>query len=87
MTTNPPQKEQRLATARQAADILSKRRKSKGLSQAQVASQLGVSQARVSTLESNPAALTLERLIMLAGLLDLEVVLRDRSKKVDSAGW
>jgi HTH-type transcriptional regulator/antitoxin HipB len=80
-------REQRLTTAGQAADILRQRRKAKGLSQATIASKLGVSQARVSALESATASLTLERVIALANLLDLELVLRDRRRKATNAGW
>jgi len=80
-------KERRLATARQAAEILKQRRKAKGLSQTDLASKLGLSQARLSALENDPASLTLERLIALANLLDLEVVMRDRTEKGKSPGW
>jgi HTH-type transcriptional regulator/antitoxin HipB len=80
-------KEQRVTTPGQVADILRQRRRSKGLSQTDVAFKLGLSQARVSAIESKPASLTLERLIALANLLDLEVVLRDRSRQRTTAGW
>lgn len=84
---NIPNKEQRVTTPGQVADILRQRRRSRGLSQTDVAFKLGLSQARVSAIESKPASLTLERLIALANLLDLEVVLRDRSPKRSTAGW
>ena len=84
---NTDSKEQRISTVGQAADILRQRRKSKGLSQTEVAFKLGVSQARVSALERNPATLTLDRLMALANLLDLELVLRDRSPKTTTAEW
>ncbi|HEY6727566.1 MAG TPA: helix-turn-helix transcriptional regulator [Polyangiaceae bacterium] len=80
-------KEQRVTTPGQVADILRQRRRSRGLSQTDVAFKLGLSQARVSAIESKPASLTLERLIALASVLDLEVVLRDRSTKRSTAGW
>jgi HTH-type transcriptional regulator/antitoxin HipB len=84
---NNSNKEQRVTTPAQVADILHQRRRSKGLSQTDVAFKLGLSQARVSAIESKPASLTLERLIALANILDLEVVLRDRSPKRSAAGW
>ncbi len=84
---NNHQHEQRLTSASQAAELLGRRRKTKGWSQAELASKLGLSQARLSALESHGAALTLERLIALANLLDLEVVLRDRPSKRQSADW
>ncbi len=67
-----------LATPLQAGQILSARRKSLGLSQADAAAGVGISQNRLSELEPNPERLTLERLISLAGLLGLELVLRDK---------
>lgn len=84
---NTGSKEQRISTTEQVADILRQRRKAKRLSQTEVAFKLGVSQARVSALESNPATLTLDRLIALANLLDLEIVLKDRSRKLTTAEW
>ena len=84
---NNPNKEQRVTTPGQVADILRQRRRSRGLSQTDIAFKLGLSQARVSAIESMPASLTLDRLIALANLLGLEVVLRDRSPKRSAAGW
>ncbi|HEU5076234.1 MAG TPA: helix-turn-helix transcriptional regulator [Polyangiaceae bacterium] len=79
--------ELRLTTPGQVADILRQRRKVKQLSQAEIASKLGVSQARISSIESKPASLTVERLIALANLLDLEIVVRDRPRKKPVAAW
>jgi len=56
------------------------------MAQRELAEKLGVSQGRLSTLESDPASLTLERLIVLAKLLGLELVLRDASA-ASSAEW
>jgi HTH-type transcriptional regulator/antitoxin HipB len=84
---NSPNKEQRVTTPGQVADILRQRRRTRGFSQTDVAHKLGVSQARVSAIETKPASLTLDRLIALANLLGLEVVLRDRSPKRSTAGW
>jgi HTH-type transcriptional regulator / antitoxin HipB len=80
-------KEQRVTTAGQASELFRKRRKAKGLSQAELASKLGVSQARLSAIENDRTGLTLERLIALTNLLDLEVVIRDRVLKKPAAGW
>jgi len=84
---NNSYKEQRVTTPGQVADIVRQRRRSRGLSQTDIASKLGISQARVSAIESKPASLPLERLIALANLLGMEVVLRDRSPKRSTAGW
>ena len=61
----------------QVGAILRARRKARRISQAEIAATLGVSQSRVSTLESDPSALPLDRLILLAKLLGLELVLQD----------
>ena len=74
----------RLVTARQAGQILSARRKLLGMSQSAVAAGLGISQNRLSELETHPERLTLERLISLAGLLGLELVLRDKASGNES---
>lgn len=80
-------KERRLATARQAAAILKKRRRAKGLSQTDLAFKLGLSQARISAIENDAGSLTIERLIALANVLDLEVVLRDRARNGGTPEW
>jgi HTH-type transcriptional regulator / antitoxin HipB len=84
---NKRRKEQRVATASQASELFRQRRKAKGLSQTELAAKLGVSQARVSAFENDMTGLTLERLIALTNLLDLEVVIRDRVIKKPVAGW
>jgi HTH-type transcriptional regulator/antitoxin HipB len=80
-------REQRLSTESQLSELLRQRRKARGLSQQQVAGKLGVTQARLSELESGRAHITLERLIALAQLLDLEVVLRDRQSDAAPTEW
>lgn len=70
---------QTLTTTRQVAEILHGRRKARGIPQQDLATKLGISQSRLSVLEANPAGLTLERLLLLAKLLGLELVLQDRS--------
>jgi HTH-type transcriptional regulator/antitoxin HipB len=61
----------------QVAEVIRGRRKARGLHQQQVATQLHISQSRLSALEAGPSALTLERLIRLANVLGLQVVLQD----------
>jgi len=84
---NKGSKEQRVTSASQASELFRQRRKAKGLSQAELAAKLGVSQARLSAIENDMTGLTLERLISLTNLLDLEVVIRDRVLKKPAAGW
>ncbi len=70
---------QLITTPSQVGEILRGRRKARRLSQQDLAARLGISQSRLSTLEDNPAGLTLDRLILLAKLLGLELVLQDKS--------
>lgn len=84
---NTASKEQRVTSTSQLSELLRKRRKTKSFSQAELAAKLGLSQARLSAIESNKAGLTLERLITLANLLDLELIVRDRSRKSPSVEW
>ena len=81
-----PSKEQRLTNETQAVELIRQRRKAKGLSQQQLASKLGVTQARLSEIESGRAHLSMERLIAMAGLLGLELVLRETPPK-QAAEW
>lgn len=71
--------QQLITTPNQVGEILRGRRRAQRVSQHDLAAKLGTSQSRLSSLEENPARLTLERLLALANLLDLELVLRDKS--------
>ncbi len=84
---NTPSKERRVSNATGVAELLRQRRKTLKRTQHELASKLGISQARFSTLESNTDELTLDRLIALTTLLDLEVVIRERSAKKSRAAW
>jgi len=70
---------QLITAPNQVAEILRGRRKARRISQHALAEKLGTSQSRLSSLEEDPARLTLERLLALANLLDLELVLQDKS--------
>jgi HTH-type transcriptional regulator / antitoxin HipB len=72
--------QQLITTPGQVGEVLRARRTSRRIPQRELAAKLGISQGRLSTLETAPAALTLDRLILLANLLDLEVVLRDKTE-------
>jgi HTH-type transcriptional regulator/antitoxin HipB len=64
----------------QVGEILRGRRKARQLPQQELAEKLGISQSRLSTLETDPSGLTLERLIALANLLGLELVLQEKEE-------
>ena len=70
---------QLITTPSQVGEILRGRRKTRRVSQHELATKLGISQGRLSILEGDPAGMTLDRLILLAKLLDLELVLQDRA--------
>ncbi len=70
---------QLVTSSGQVGEILRGRRKARRLSQQGLASKLGVSQSRLSSLEGDAAGLTLDRLILMAKLLGLELVLQDKS--------
>lgn len=72
-----------LSTPTQLAEILTARRRGRRLSQAQVAVELGIGQSRLSTLEAHPETLTLDRLLLLAKLLGLEIVVQDATETPD----
>lgn len=69
-----------LSTSDQLGYQLVARRKALGLTQQEVASRLGISQNRLSELESQPSQLTVERLLALTGILGLEVAVQQRSQ-------
>ena len=65
----------------QIGEILRGRRKARRISQEQLAKKLGVSQSRLSAIEAGTTALTVDRLIALANVLDLQLVVQDRASK------
>jgi HTH-type transcriptional regulator/antitoxin HipB len=77
----------RLYSPEQAAELLVGRRKALGLSQAEVAARLGISQNRLSELETRPERLTFDRLLALAGVLGLELTLGDRKPAGVEPEW
>ncbi|MDX5409442.1 MAG: helix-turn-helix domain-containing protein [Thauera sp.] len=77
----------RLYSPQQAAQLLVGRRKALGLSQAEVAARLGISQNRLSELESRPERLTLDRLLALAGVLGLELAIGDKPPPRGDSEW
>jgi HTH-type transcriptional regulator/antitoxin HipB len=54
-------------------------RKQAGLTQAEAAARLGVTQQTLSALERNAAQVSVSRLLNLLGLLGVELVLRSRA--------
>jgi len=67
-----------LTHSAQLGQILATRRRASKLSQRALAAKLAISQNRLSEIETDPGALTVERLLELANLLGLELVIHDR---------
>jgi HTH-type transcriptional regulator / antitoxin HipB len=63
-------------TADQLPGLLQSFRKASGLTQADVASRLGIRQQTLSALERNAAAVSAARLMRLLSILGVELVLR-----------
>lgn len=72
----------------QLGSILRALRKSRGLTQQDLARQLGITRQAVSLLEQRPEAATLERLMRVFTLLQVDVVLRPRAADATpAADW
>jgi HTH-type transcriptional regulator / antitoxin HipB len=63
--------------AKQIGATLAARRKDLDLSQTEVAARLGLSQNRLSELESRPETITTEQLLALLNVLGLEMTIAD----------
>ena len=68
-----------LSHSAQLGQILPTRRRAAKLSQRALAAKLAISQNRLSEIEADPGKITVDRLLELANLLDLELVIQDRS--------
>lgn len=55
-------------------------RRAKGLTQAELASRMGVGQSRIADIEANPAAVSADQLLKLLSVLDVQLVLRDQAR-------
>ena len=77
-----------LMTPTQAGQMLVSRRKALKLSQKAVANRLGISQPRYSELEIHPDRITLDRLLILASVLQLDFALCEKdSTPVQKGEW
>lgn len=64
-----------LRTPEQLTQLLRQRRKGLGLTQAELAARIGLSQKRMSALERQPELLSLRQLLDLAALLDIQLMI------------
>ena len=73
--------------ATQIGATLQARRKTLKFSQTQVAERLGLSQNRLSELESHPQTLTVEQLLALLNVLGLEMSIRESAASKAKVEW
>lgn len=71
---------QAIVTPSQLGLLLQSARKSRKLSQAQLAMRLGLSQNRLSELERNAGALSVDQLLALCGQLGLQLTVQRREE-------
>lgn len=70
--------QQPIATPQQMSEILAAGRRQAGLTQVEAAERIGVSQSRISALETDPGAMTLDQLLALFGAYGLQLLVRDK---------
>jgi len=71
----------RILTPGQLALHLRSLRKARGLTQAALGEKLGINQARVGKIERDPASVGVRQLMQLLALLEVRLVLEDKSSK------
>jgi HTH-type transcriptional regulator/antitoxin HipB len=74
-----------ITTPMQIGEILRSARRAKGLSQAEAAVRLGLSQNRVSELETGAEAITVAQLLALTALYDLQIEVANRGPRLPTA--
>jgi len=77
--------QQTITTPYQMGQVLAAGRRRAGLTQAEAAARLGVSQSRISTLETDAAALTLNQLLTLFGVYELQLQVLDKGSSVPTS--
>jgi HTH-type transcriptional regulator/antitoxin HipB len=77
--------QQTIATPYQMGQILAAGRRRAGLTQAEAAARLGLSQSRISTLEADSSALTLDQLLTLFGAYELQLQVLDKGSSAPAS--
>ncbi|WAC73164.1 helix-turn-helix domain-containing protein [Roseateles sp. SL47] len=66
-----------VALSSQIKQYLRSLRKSRGLTQSDLARRLGVGQSRVADIEANPGAVSVDQLLQILAVLNAQLVVRD----------
>lgn len=66
-----------VALSSQVKQYLRSLRKSRGLTQSDLAKRLGVGQSRVADIEANPGAVSVDQLLQVLAVLNAQLVVRD----------
>jgi HTH-type transcriptional regulator/antitoxin HipB len=67
-----------LSLSKQLGPLLQSARKSAGLTQAELAQRLGMSQSRISAMELDPGTINVEQLLALLAALNHEVLVQPK---------
>jgi HTH-type transcriptional regulator/antitoxin HipB len=67
-----------LSFSRQLGPLIQSARKSAGLTQAELARRLGISQSRISSMELDPGTINVDQLLALLAALDHEVLVQPK---------
>lgn len=81
---------QSISTSAALGQFIVGMRKQRGWSQAQLAARLGISQNRLSVLESAPGTITVERLLRILGAFNLHLSVQDgdeAAKELPQSEW
>jgi HTH-type transcriptional regulator/antitoxin HipB len=76
--------QQIISLAEQFTPILQAARKTAGLSQAELAQRLDLSQSRMSVMELDPSSIALNQLLRLCAALQLELVVQTKAPPASS---
>jgi HTH-type transcriptional regulator/antitoxin HipB len=77
-----------IKTPAQLKAVLRNLRHAKGLNQSEFGRKVGLSQERISAIENHPERVTTDQLFTLLMALDMELVIKPRSREASpSASW
>ncbi|OEZ51711.1 helix-turn-helix domain-containing protein [Duganella sp. HH105] len=75
-----------LSLSKQLGPLLQSARKATGLSQAELAQRLGISQSRISAMELAPGSINVEQLLALLAALNYELLVQPKNGDAEAHG-